>query len=222
MSWEGIHILWDEAMLDERREAASHLDGQGAVHHLISDDTDWSLADLVITRSEVVPGLCVPVIRATGGKQFVCCEIIESHVPAPDFVDRIHDWKHIRQKAAELNIEDQPVVNEETRSSLERLAGREVLWVGRRKFLNSAGKYLQKLQNSKNQEDWEEMTKVLHTLKGSSGTIGAMQVSAASRKWEEMTGQPSYTGQDFRNQLYLLKMLLEYFRYHTLDWGKQS
>lgn len=216
MQWQDKHIVWGEDFFNQRREEARMLEAEGAMHHTIMSGELPPETDLILAEEKVVPGECIPVIRSVAGaSDQLRCDVLDENLPARAFLDRLCRWRNVRSLSRMWEIDDTAVVNRDTEESLRRLAGADVLYEGRRKFLRSAEKYIHLMEKYNKRGDWEEVTKVLHTLKGSSGTIGASRVSKACRIWEDRFDA---SDQDIQNQLSLLKTLVEYFRYQTLDW----
>lgn len=222
MDWHTKTVYWDNTQRKRWQEVYDYLSGAGAKQFElpISDKTD--IIDLVIADVDRnVEVDCTPVLRPEKKESNLCCESFYSSMDKDQFLAIVEKWGYTRKLATDFSLLSVPVIDMVTIESLERLAGPEVLSIGRGKFLNSAEKYLERIEQGNNALDLEEVTKVLHTLKGSSGTIGARQLSQASRMIEDQI-DIEYNKSDLSKQLSLLYMLLEYFRYESKAWGKNS
>ncbi len=218
MDWQTKRIYWDIELKNQWPEAVKTLSRKGAKILDFSNPEEITEADIIFTvgRGDVHAS-CIPVLRTDKYPDQLCCDMVTDEMTAGEAMGVFERWIDIRCLASDLDLTDIPVVDKYTTESLERLAGPDVLRIGRGKFLKSATRYLREMELAKNGHKIEEVTKVLHTLKGSSGTIGARQMSRATKLIEDRR-ESEFDEAVFTMELNLLRMLLEYFRYESIEW----
>jgi hypothetical protein len=226
-TWNEKNLYWEPAFYYKRKEAVELLSREGAVHHLLKESNmELPLENVDILLLENMDhgvSCCVPVIRSKTPRKkehILCCDVLEDSLSSEEFYKKLCFWCQTAKLATDQHLHLVPVVDIEIVSSLERLAGGEVLKEGRKKFLKSAYKHLEIISAHKMYANRSEVTKVLHTLKGSSGTIGAKQLSVASRVWEDEWSVRLFDNNELKIRLSLFKMLTEYFRYESSEWSK--
>lgn len=226
-NWNDKHLYWEPAFYRKREEEVEILSREGARHYLLEEGTtilkEQKADILLLENMDHGVSCCVPVIRSKTPKKkdhLLCCDVLETTLSPEEFAKKLCFWRQTSKLAVDQGMHDVPVVDEEIVSSLERLAGGEVLKEGRKKFLKSAYRHLEKISEHKMYANRSEVTKVLHTLKGSSGTIGAKQLSVASRFWEDEWTVRLFDNSELEIRLSLFRMLTEYFRYESSEWGK--
>ncbi len=223
ISWTNKQVYWDQEFLSKRTEVVERLTRDGAVNHVIpSNSVNPNGIDLLLTNTTHVVSLrCVPVLREyepKASQNILCCDLLPNTLTSEEFYDKLDFWRQTAKLASDEGLADTVVIDPEVVMSLSRLGGGEILKEARSKFLRSSKRYIGQLESSVKNMDWREVLKVIHTIKGSSGTIGAKQVYIASRRWEEILLDGDIT--DYMVRLSLLRMLLEYFRYESAVWSK--